>query len=287
MEHLACFTSRQKPVKHRLHLLLTLFCCQWQGPLLPLRPCVKSMKAPPLTNDKPIARCSIKRNILYGLEAADGVPEAEHPTDADVMEAAKLANAHDFIMAMPQGYETVGLQPELVSTAEQGPACWCNAVFVITWLGPETIRQWSDAVQLAPAGLLQRLSLLASAAVMQAVHVCPCCLAPLNFPFRQLSASSNLCKFGCICCCRTAVTRACSSQAARSSASQLRERWSADQHYCCLMRQVLAPAAFCMIRLVMLLHRQQPPAWLSSFFDHAHDDVGHHLGDPSGYTPVH
>lgn len=49
---------------------------------------------------------SIKRNILYGLEAADGVPEAEHPTDADVMEAAKLANAHDFIMAMPQGYET-------------------------------------------------------------------------------------------------------------------------------------------------------------------------------------
>ena len=77
--------------------------------LLLLRRCADSQDAPPATNDKPFAYCSIKRNILYGLEAADGVPEAEHPTDADVMEAAKLADAHDFIMAMPQGYETVGL----------------------------------------------------------------------------------------------------------------------------------------------------------------------------------
>ncbi len=41
---------------------------------------------------------SIKRNIAYGL--------SEFPFDK-IVEAAKTANAHNFIMEMPQGYETI------------------------------------------------------------------------------------------------------------------------------------------------------------------------------------
>lgn len=40
---------------------------------------------------------TIKENIKYGLDNA---------TDEEVIEAAKLANAHDFIMRLPKGYDT-------------------------------------------------------------------------------------------------------------------------------------------------------------------------------------
>jgi ATP-binding cassette, subfamily B (MDR/TAP), member 9 len=49
---------------------------------------------------------SIKRNILYGLEEDDGVLIDQIPTQADVEAAARLANAHDFISNLPQGYDT-------------------------------------------------------------------------------------------------------------------------------------------------------------------------------------
>jgi ABC-type multidrug transport system fused ATPase/permease subunit len=44
---------------------------------------------------------SVHRNIALGLEAADGT--ASEPTRAQVVAAAQSANAHDFIMALPQG----------------------------------------------------------------------------------------------------------------------------------------------------------------------------------------
>lgn len=44
---------------------------------------------------------SIKRNIMYGLEGTE-----EEPTDEEIIEAAKLANAHDFIERMPRKYDT-------------------------------------------------------------------------------------------------------------------------------------------------------------------------------------
>lgn len=44
---------------------------------------------------------SIRRNIIYGLEGTD-----REPSDEDIREAARLANAAPFIETLPQGYET-------------------------------------------------------------------------------------------------------------------------------------------------------------------------------------
>ena len=40
---------------------------------------------------------SIRNNILLGKPGA---------TEAEMIQAAKLANAHDFIMSLPDGYDT-------------------------------------------------------------------------------------------------------------------------------------------------------------------------------------
>jgi ABC-type multidrug transport system fused ATPase/permease subunit len=48
--------------------------------------------------DTVLFRGTIKSNIAYGRTGA---------TDAEIIEAAKLANAHDFISAMPHGYDTL------------------------------------------------------------------------------------------------------------------------------------------------------------------------------------
>ncbi|WIA09667.1 hypothetical protein OEZ85_009053 [Tetradesmus obliquus] len=47
---------------------------------------------------------SVARNIMYGLEREDGCADA--PTQEAVEEAARQANAHDFISAFPEGYQT-------------------------------------------------------------------------------------------------------------------------------------------------------------------------------------
>ncbi|CAL8468414.1 g7954 [Coccomyxa elongata] len=49
---------------------------------------------------------SVRRNICYGMEEEDGVAPGDVPSAADVERAARLANAHDFISAMPEGYDT-------------------------------------------------------------------------------------------------------------------------------------------------------------------------------------
>jgi ABC-type multidrug transport system fused ATPase/permease subunit len=51
-----------------------------------------------VTQDPFLFSASVRENIAFG---------AEHATDEQVERAARLAQAHDFIAALPQGYETV------------------------------------------------------------------------------------------------------------------------------------------------------------------------------------
>ena len=50
-------------------------------------------------------RCSVRRNICYGLEEEDGIAQEDQPSQEQIEEAAKLANAHEFISALPRGYD--------------------------------------------------------------------------------------------------------------------------------------------------------------------------------------
>ena len=56
-----------------------------------------------------IPSCSVRRNICYGLEEEDGLASEDQPSQEQIEEAAKLANAHDFISALPRGYDMVHL----------------------------------------------------------------------------------------------------------------------------------------------------------------------------------
>lgn len=55
------------------------------------------------TQEPDLFNTTVKENILYGLPS-DPITVV---TDEMVHNAAKAANAHDFIMALPQGYNTV------------------------------------------------------------------------------------------------------------------------------------------------------------------------------------
>ncbi|WP_109077852.1 ABC transporter ATP-binding protein [Aggregatibacter kilianii] len=51
-------------------------------------------------------------NLLFGLTVRENIAlgainDPEHVTEENIIEAAKLANAHEFISALPQGYDTI------------------------------------------------------------------------------------------------------------------------------------------------------------------------------------
>ncbi|KAG5180509.1 ABC transporter type 1, transmembrane domain-containing protein [Tribonema minus] len=67
---------------------------------------------------------TIEQNILYGLEG-----DADEPTHADVVAAARLANAHAFIDALPHGYDTqVGQRGVQMSGGEAAAAAAAAAL---------------------------------------------------------------------------------------------------------------------------------------------------------------
>jgi len=55
-----------------------------------------------VSQDPVLFGASVRANIAYGVS-----DEAPAPTAAEVEAAAKAANAHDFISALPEGYNTV------------------------------------------------------------------------------------------------------------------------------------------------------------------------------------
>ena len=82
----------------------------------------------------------LSRNIIYGLEEEDGMPASEVPSLEAAQEAARLANIHDTIVAMPQGYDTV--RPD--SSHIPRHACWLAQT-----LTPASDLAWSVTGKLA------------------------------------------------------------------------------------------------------------------------------------------
>ena len=63
---------------------------------------------------------TIKNNIRHGLIGTGFEHESEEAQDARIIEAAKMANAHDFITGLPEGYETnVGERGFLLSGGQK------------------------------------------------------------------------------------------------------------------------------------------------------------------------
>ena len=63
--------------------------------------------------DTVLFRGTIRENIAFGLPNA---------TEGDIVDAAKLANAHDFISRMPQGYDTLGRRTRIDAIGWPAPA---------------------------------------------------------------------------------------------------------------------------------------------------------------------
>lgn len=61
---------------------------------------------------------TIANNIAYGVENA---------TFEDIVKAAKLAQAHDFIMEFPEGYETLVGERGIDFQAPKAKNCHCKS----------------------------------------------------------------------------------------------------------------------------------------------------------------
>lgn len=62
-----------------------------------------------VSQDTTLYQGSIRDNVLLGQvtsQAANGESESERKTDELIIHACKLANIHDFIMSLPEGYHT-------------------------------------------------------------------------------------------------------------------------------------------------------------------------------------
>lgn len=123
--------------------------------------------------EPPLFACSIRDNIVYGCS------EGQNVTFKDVVSAAKAANAHDFIMAFPDGYDTiVGERGRALSGGQKQRVAIARALVkrpkilildeATSALDPESERLVQDAVDRAKQGrtlilVAHRLSTIKSA----------------------------------------------------------------------------------------------------------------------------
>ncbi|GMF37721.1 unnamed protein product [Phytophthora fragariaefolia] len=123
--------------------------------------------------EPPLFACSIRDNIAYGCS------EGDEATLEDVIRAAKTANAHDFIMSFPDGYDTiVGERGQALSGGQKQRVAIARALVkrpkilildeATSALDPESERLVQDAVDRAKQGrtvilVAHRLSTIKSA----------------------------------------------------------------------------------------------------------------------------
>ncbi|CEG49965.1 atp-binding cassette sub-family b member mitochondrial [Plasmopara halstedii] len=123
--------------------------------------------------EPPLFACSIRDNIAYGCS------DSQNVTLESVINAAKAANAHDFIMAFPDGYDTiVGERGQALSGGQKQRVAIARALVkrpkilimdeATSALDPESERLVQDAVNRAKQGrtlilMAHRLSTIKSA----------------------------------------------------------------------------------------------------------------------------
>ncbi|KAI9916944.1 hypothetical protein PsorP6_017155 [Peronosclerospora sorghi] len=123
--------------------------------------------------EPPLFACSVRENIAYGCS------KGHEATLDDVMRAAKIANAHDFIMSFPDGYNTiVGERGQALSGGQKQRVAIARALLkrpkilildeATSALDPESEKLVQDAVDRAKHGrtvilVAHRLSTIKSA----------------------------------------------------------------------------------------------------------------------------